>query len=154
MEKTALRRVNVRAVIYYKGEILAVKHKDGDGNASPHYSTPGGGLEPGESLVAGVRREIIEETGIEPMVGRLLFIQQFRSRRRNYREELEFFYLVENPQDYMAVDLSTTTHGEAEIAVCEFVNPGQVDILPTFLKTIDLDDYVTNVRSPYLFVEL
>lgn len=88
------------------------------------------------------------------LVGRLLFIQQFRSRRRNYREELEFFYLVENPQDYMAVDLSTTTHGEAEIAVCEFVNPSQVDILPTFLKTIDLDDYVTNVRSPYLFVEL
>src|SRR3712207_8409262 len=35
-----------------------------------HYNLPGGGLERGESLHEGVRREVLEETSAEVEVGR------------------------------------------------------------------------------------
>lgn len=51
------RRVGVRAIIYKDGKILAVKHKTKDGEAS-FWAIPGGGLEPGESIENGLRREV------------------------------------------------------------------------------------------------
>jgi 8-oxo-dGTP diphosphatase len=51
------------------GRILLIKrgHPPGEGL----WSVPGGRLEPGESDAAGVRREVLEETGLRVEVGRL-----------------------------------------------------------------------------------
>ncbi|MDP4510445.1 NUDIX hydrolase [Nonomuraea turcica] len=51
------------------GRILLIKrgHPPGMGL----WSIPGGRLEPGESDAAGVRREVLEETGLHVEVGRL-----------------------------------------------------------------------------------
>ncbi len=146
MEK---RRINVRAIIWHDGKLLAVKHKRGDA-VSTYYATPGGGLDPVESLADGVRRELVEETGIEPVVGRLLFIQQFQSSRESYSEELEFFFHIENPEAYVAVNLATTTHGKDELALCEFVDPTSVHLLPKFLTRIDIAHYVENELPPHI----
>ena len=75
MEYYTGRRINVRAIIYKDGKLLAVKHKHGD-NISHYYAVPGGGLDPHESLVDGLARELREETGIDAVIGNLLFIQQ------------------------------------------------------------------------------
>lgn len=154
MENYALRRINVRAIIHLDGKILAVKHKNSAGDAAPYYAIPGGGLDPLESLIDGLTREIIEETGIRPEIGNLLFVQQFPSKRKDYDEELEFFFHVKNPQDYQSVDLAVTTHGHHELAICEFVDPRKVTILPEFLKTIDIEDYIASLRPTYLHGEL
>ena len=50
MEHYTGRRINVRAIIYKDGKLLAVKHKHGD-NISHYYAVPGGGLDPQESLI-------------------------------------------------------------------------------------------------------
>lgn len=134
------RRINVRAIISKDGKILAVKHKEKDGGEASYWATPGGGLELGESLIDGLARELIEETNIKPVIGRLLFIQQFY---RNNKEQLEFFFNIENPQDYSDIDLSKTTHGEAEIARIEYINPRENNILPEFIRNIDLQSYIT-----------
>ena len=146
MEK---RRINVRAIIWHEGKLLAVKHKRGDA-VSSYYAVPGGGLDPMESLAAGVRRELVEETGIEPVVGRLLFIQQFQSSRQGYDEELEFFFHIENPEAYLAVDISSTTHGKDELALCEFVDPASAHVLPEFLTRISVAHYVENELPPHI----
>ena len=44
MEYYTGRRINVRAIIYKDGKLLAVKHKHGD-NISHYYAVPGGGLD-------------------------------------------------------------------------------------------------------------
>ncbi|WIO45732.1 NUDIX domain-containing protein [Candidatus Southlakia epibionticum] len=151
MEYYTGRRVNVRAIIYKNGKLLAVKHKHGE-DISHYYAVPGGGLDPHESLVDGLARELREETGINAVIGNLLFIQQFPSAHAGYAEELEFFFTVKNPDDFTNIDLETTSHGAEELAVCEFVDPASVTLYPEFLQSIDLVDYINNDR-PALVID-
>ena len=148
------RRVNVRAVIVRGNTVLAVKHKDEDGVENEYWATPGGGLDPHESLQDGVKREVMEELGVEATIGKLLFIQQFPSGRTGFDEGLEFLFLVEDSPEYDTIDLSKTSHGTLELGGYAFVDPKQVSIKPDFLSEIDLVDYVQNERTPYLFNEL
>lgn len=135
MEK---RRINVRAIVWRDGKILAVKHRKEDGSESSYWAVPGGGLDPLEDLRSGVRRELIEETGVEATVGDLLFMQQFHSEREGTDEELEFFFHIEDTPEFDAVDLEKTSHGFHELARIEFVDPTQVTILPERLSTLDI----------------
>lgn len=139
------RRVNVRGIIYKNGTLFAQQLKV---NAGPDqfWCTPGGGLDPGESLVQGLHREMIEETGIAPVIGKLLFIQQFHD---GTREQLEFFFLIENADDYETVDFSKASHGDIEIAANQFIDPSSEILLPAFLKDIDYREYIEN-RMPVL----
>ncbi|HMH70374.1 MAG TPA: NUDIX domain-containing protein, partial [Candidatus Saccharimonadales bacterium] len=92
------RRVSVRGIIFKDGRMLAQQLKPGsDGKVRDYWCTPGGGLEANESLHDGLHREMIEETGIAPKIGKLLFIQQFAERETEF---LEFFFHIENPEDY------------------------------------------------------
>ena len=146
------RRIGVRAIIFKDGKLLANKffHEDGE---SPFWATPGGGLDPNESLTSGLTREIIEETGISPKIGRLLFVQQFSSSRQDRDEELEFFFHITNPEDFASIDLESTTHGAAELTRCEFISPKEY-LLPQFLQTIDIESYITEQKAVFLFTEL
>lgn len=148
------RRVNVRAIIYKDGKLFMVKHLEKDGSAARYFATPGGGLDAGESLEEGIKREVIEELGVEPVVGRLLFMQQFKSERRDWDEELEFFYHIENPSDFEDIDLTKTTHGHIELAVCGFYSPKDEDLLPSFLRRIDIGSYIDQVKPVENFIEL
>ncbi|TWP21308.1 NUDIX domain-containing protein [TM7 phylum sp. oral taxon 346] len=145
------RRINVRAIIYREGKILAVKHRRGD-QAAPYYAVPGGGLDPHESLTECLIRELREETGVTAKPGKLLFIQQFPSSRASYEEELEFFFAVDNPDDFTDIDISQTTHGAQELAVCEYIDPSQHVLYPEFLQNTDIALYI-NGDQPVLVVD-
>lgn len=137
---TTLRRVNVRGIIFKDGKLLAQQLTPGDdGLARNYWCTPGGGLDDGESLHQGLHREMIEETGITPKIGKLLFIQQFHD---GIKEQLEFFFHIENPDDYVAIDLAATSHGLTEITNVAFINPMKVHVLPKFLSDIDIFSYI------------
>lgn len=152
--QNARRRVGVRGIIVHEGRLLCACHWRDDGSRADYWAIPGGGLDPGESLEDGVRRELVEETGIEPVVGRLLFVQQFRSSREDADEELEFFYLIENPEAFLNIDLSKTTHGTEEIAEMTFIDPRRTVVLPAFLQEVDLESYVRTPRPVFHYVEL
>ena len=145
------RRVNVRGIIFRNGEILVTKFRQDDDSESAHWGTFGGGLDIGESLHQGLHREMIEETGIAPEIGKLLFTQQFADEEKEY---LEFFFHITNTDDYAAIDLSSTSHGLLELVRAEFVDPAQHNILPAFLQTIDIKDYIENERAPFIYTEL
>lgn len=142
MEK---RRINIRAIIWHEGKLLAVKHKTQDGGEADCWYLPGGGLDPFESLEDGMRRELLEETGVTAKVGRMLFGQQLRSTRPGRDEELEFFYHITNPEDFINIELANTSHGVDELARCEFIDPEKEYLLPGFLQTIGVGEYVDNV---------
>lgn len=139
------RRISVRGVIFANGKLLCVRHRDSEGAARPKYATPGGGLEAGEALVDAMQRELIEETGVAPKVGRLLFIQQFTSPYGF--DVLDFFFHIENPEDYTNIDLSKTTHGEKELAEIGFIDPRDAPLLPTFLTKLDIEHYINNEQT-------
>ena len=136
------RRVNLRAIIFKNGKLFCQKLKASHTlHDSEFWCTPGGGIEFGESLHEGLTREIIEETGVKPVIGNLLFIQQFMDGER---EQLEFFFHVTNADDYDTLDLANTSHGDIEVAECGFVDPKTTVIKPDFLMTIDLEDAISS----------
>ena len=144
------RRVCVRGVIYRDGELFAQRLKKTD-KENDFWCTPGGGLDLGESLHEGLRREMIEETGVEPRIGKLLFIQQFGDE---HEEQLEFFFLIENTEDYEVIDLANTTHGEIEIEEFGFIDSATTNILPAYLQTLDIKSYIDSIVPLQILTEL
>jgi len=135
----AQRRITVRGIIFKDGKLLAQQLKGENGEPRDYWCTPGGGLDPGESLHAGLTREMIEETGITPQIGELLFVQQYQDEEREF---LEFFFHIHNVEDYRTIDLAATSHGELEVDVVDFVAPDKHHILPEFLQRIAIQEYI------------
>ncbi len=59
--------VGVGGVIVDQGRVVLIRRRYEP--LAGHWSLPGGSLEVGESLAAGVAREMLEETGLEVEVG-------------------------------------------------------------------------------------
>lgn len=137
-----MREVSVRAIIVDNGKLLCVRLKH-NGEVRDFWCLPGGRLNPHESINDGLRREMLEETGVEPDIGELLFVHQYSA---DGNETLEFFFRVTNVTEFRGIDLSKTTHGEAEIAELAFRNPATTHLLPEFLKTTDF----TNTRAKFV----
>ncbi|MBL8160275.1 NUDIX domain-containing protein [Candidatus Saccharibacteria bacterium] len=127
------RRICVRGIIIKDGKLFAQKLKHGEGERD-YWCTPGGGLDDGEDLLAGLRREMIEETGVAPKIGRLLYVQQFMD---GTQEQLEFFFHIENADDYEKIDLAATTHGAIEVSQYGFIDPKKEHILPEDMSAMD-----------------
>jgi 8-oxo-dGTP diphosphatase len=64
-------RVRVAAVIVVEGKILLVRQRR---TGRPYYLLPGGGVDAGETIGEALRREVLEETGLECVPVRPLFI--------------------------------------------------------------------------------
>jgi ADP-ribose pyrophosphatase YjhB (NUDIX family) len=134
------RRVAVRGIIVNEnGQLLAVRQKQYTGRATvdtnDYWCTPGGGVDEGEALLPALERELVEELGVSPVIGNLLFVQQFV---HNDTEHLEFFFHVTNARDYREIDLTQTTHGAVEIASVDFIDPARERLLPAFLTNQNL----------------
>lgn len=137
------RRVAVRAIIVKDGKLLCVKLKPyKTAMTGDFWCTVGGGVDSEEGLVPAIKREVLEETGMTPTVGNLLYIQQYSNETR---EELEFFFHITNADDFLNIDLSKTTHGEEEIAEIKFIDTAKETILPKFLSEQDF----TNLDKQY-----
>jgi mutator protein MutT len=67
--------IGVGAVVVKDGSLLMVQR--GEDPYAGLWSVPGGMLEHGEYLTDAVRREVLEETGIEVQVGELLGVLEF-----------------------------------------------------------------------------
>jgi ADP-ribose pyrophosphatase YjhB (NUDIX family) len=96
--------IRCRAIILYKNRILVVKHTEKAG----FYALPGGHLEWGENVQECMIREIYEELGIKPKVGRLLYIRNFIDK--NNKQSIEFYFEIINAKDYLKLDDLCGTH--------------------------------------------
>lgn len=60
------KRIRAAAIIFIDNKLVTVyREKKVEGKLKKYYVIPGGGVEDGESIVEAVRREILEEVGIE-----------------------------------------------------------------------------------------
>lgn len=79
-------KLNVSGFIRRDDEVLLVEFDDTTGI---HYNLPGGNLDKGETLAAGVRREVREEAGVDVEVGRLLLVWEYIPVPGEYRYGLK-----------------------------------------------------------------
>lgn len=120
--------VRCRALILNKGKLFVVKH--------PHNTSfaalPGGKLERGENVEECMRRELIEELGIEPKLGKLQYVYTFLDG--DTRQSVEFFFHIENGSEYEKCNEVQGTHAN-EIAEMLWVEKGTNErILPEVIK--------------------
>lgn len=146
------RRVTVRGLIQKDGKLFAQKLHGTD-----YWCTPGGGIDSLESLHDALVREMIEETGVEPVIGRLVLIQQFLAKgdtSHGDTEQLEFFFLIDNVDDYQTINLEETTHGVQEIAEFGFIDPRAENLLPKILQTDAFLDSLTHEQPVQFYADL
>lgn len=144
------RSIAVRCIAFYQDKLLVLRHIGHiSGQTTAYWATPGGRLEQNESLIACFEREMIEETAIKPKIGKLLFIQQFLND--NGTEKMEFFFKIDNPEDYQNIDLSKTSHGLIEIAEIGFRDIDQVDLKPSFLTKENIRQQIETDQPVKLF---
>ncbi len=118
----------VRAIIEHDGRLLAVKNAV---EGRDFFCLPGGGVEQGESLLEALEREIVEELGVRPVIGRLLYVQQlsnFGGSGERYGLPALIFH-VTNGADFMHADFSKATHS-FELTAAAFVDPATIALKP------------------------
>ncbi|MFZ1074859.1 MAG: NUDIX domain-containing protein [Minisyncoccia bacterium] len=127
-----------RAVIFHEGKLLVVAHP----HDTSYYALPGGHLEWGEGAHECLKREIVEELGVEPAIGRLLYVNMYMEGENV--QAFEFFFEVLNGADYVDICGRERTH-QHEISSMRWVAKGdQVTILP---KQLELDLQSGNLFS-------
>lgn len=97
-------KVRCRGIILYKGKLLLVSHVPD----KSRYTLPGGHLENKENPLECMEREVVEELGINPKIGRLLYVHNFV---RPESHDIEFFFEILNGEDYLDIEKLTGTHG-------------------------------------------
>lgn len=77
--------IRCRAIILHNRKLLAVRYVED----SSFAALPGGRLEFGEDIKECMDRKIIEELGVKPDIGRLLYVYTFMSSENI--QSVEFF---------------------------------------------------------------
>lgn len=125
MEKEKEILIKVRAIILHDGKLLGVRHL---GYTGKMVALPGGHLEWGEDLKECLVREMVEELGVRPDIGRLLYVNKFTEGTT--KQYIEFFFEIKNGADYLDTEKLERTHAH-ELAEILWVSPtDDIRILP------------------------
>lgn len=108
--------IRCRAIIMHEGKMLLVRHP----HNREYLALPGGYLEWGENAKECLKREIIEELGVEPEIGRLLYVHTYEDS--SVTQPTEFFFEVKNGKDYLNIEANERTHAH-EIDEIVWANP-------------------------------
>jgi 8-oxo-dGTP diphosphatase len=107
--------VGVGGVVIRDGRALLIKR--GSEPLKDQWSIPGGTLELGESIQEGVRRELLEETGIEVRVGEL--IEVFDRIFRDAAGEIQYHFVI---VDYLCEAINGEARAASDVTNVAWVN--------------------------------
>jgi 8-oxo-dGTP diphosphatase len=100
-------RNSAKAVIIRDGQLLVIKKREGQND---WYILPGGGQEKHETLHQALKREVLEEAGLEAEIGELLFVREYLSANHEFSatdtntHQVEFMFEVRVKADAKAAE--------------------------------------------------
>jgi mutator protein MutT len=112
--------VGVGAVIMQNGQVVLVKRRFEP--LAGQWSLPGGRLELGETLEAGLAREMLEETGLEIEVGPVVDV--FDRILLDPERKVRYHYVL---IDYLCRPVGGRLNHGSDVAAAEFVDPADLD---------------------------
>lgn len=115
--------IRIRAIIFHNDKLLVMRN-----SANDFYCIPGGKMELGETIHECLKREITEELGIEPKIGRLLFTNNYMEKDGD--QSIEFHFEVTNGADYMDEQKLEGTHSFEFNDICWVGKNDSKTILP------------------------
>lgn len=116
--------IRCRAIILYKGRLLVVRHV----HDTSFAALPGGHLEWGEDVRECLSRELVEELGVKPDIGRLLYINTFLDG--GHIQPVEFFFEVLNGKEYVDSENMSRSHAHELSEICWVRSTDNIKILP------------------------
>jgi ADP-ribose pyrophosphatase YjhB (NUDIX family) len=145
-------RTAARALIILDGKVLTIKMRDRSG---VFYILPGGGQRHGETLHEGLKRECMEEIGVDIEIGPLLYVREYIGKNHEFRKTHHAFHQVENVFRCTLASTSVagvgSEHDKKQIGVewIPFSELGDRRLLPKAIKPFFKDgDFVPG--SQYL----
>ena len=140
--------ISVRAIICYNDELFLCSNA---GNHLPCWCLPGGGLEKGETLPEGMKRELLEEFGVTAEVGELLYIRELLDFDKNLNQ-IEFYFMINNPEAFRSIDMSKAITAY-EIESYTFIDIDKLyeynvkpEILSEIMPELKKNDYVQHIK--------
>lgn len=123
--------VGVGAVIEQAGAVVLIKRRYEP--LAGQWSLPGGRLELGETLEAGLAREMLEETGLEIEVGPVIDV--FDRILLDEERHVRFHYVL---IDYLCRPLGGTLGAGSDVADARFVAPADLGPYRLTVKATDV----------------
>ena len=119
--------IRVRGIILNEEKMLVVNMPDNN-----FYCLPGGKLEWGEDLKECLNRELIEELGVKPDIGKLIYINTFMEK--NINQSIDFIFEILNGKDYLNCEELERTHSYELSDLCWVDKNENLNILPKTLN--------------------
>ncbi len=137
------------AVLVKDNNVLVQREKDGN-----EYALPGGHIRIGETLEEGLKREIMEEIGVDIECERLLWSEEsFWKQNGKQAHNIAFYYLIELCDGYEIPDngefIPHKDNCNVVIGWMPVENIQNITIYPAFLKDeiYDLDGSIKHFVS-------
>ncbi len=112
--------VGVGGVVISDGRALLIRR--GGPPLEGQWSIPGGMLEVGETIIEGVRRELLEETGIEVRVGEL--IEVFERINLDAAGKARYHFVV---LDYLCEAIRGEARAGSDVTDVAWASPSELE---------------------------
>ncbi len=122
--------MGVGAVLIERGRVLLIKR--GKPPLLGQWSLPGGTVEPGETLEAALRREMLEETALSVRVGPLLTVFD---RIERDGERLVYHYVI---LDYLCGRLSGEARAGSDALELAWSTPDELERFALHQKALEV----------------
>jgi 8-oxo-dGTP pyrophosphatase MutT (NUDIX family) len=132
-------RNSVKAIIIQSGRLLTIKYVDNDGE---WFTLPGGGQEAGETLHQALRRECLEELGIEIEIGLLRYIREYIAMNHEFADhdsdthQIEFIFTCSIATSLPEMSMIKPDPGQVGISWLPVEGLTSYRLYPKFIRSL------------------
>ncbi len=142
-------RNSAKAIIITSGKLLTIKYIDADGE---WFTLPGGGQEAGETLTQTLKRECVEEFGVEVEVGPLRYIREYIGKNHEFADhdldahQIEHMFICSIAEDLPDMEGINPDPGQIGIAWLPIEDLTSCRLYPKSLRALLISEH--NLSGP------